>query len=621
MTRRPFRPRRAPRSMGPRHPAPPSVTALPAPLPLPLSPEQGAALQRLTDGLDGAALWWLSGYAAGLARARAGTASPSAPAAETSAAARLTVVYGSQTGNARRVAEALVARAREAGLPVRLARADGYPLRELKDERWLVVVISTQGDGDPPDDARAWVEHLASARAPRLPALRFAVFGLGDSSYPRFCAVARAIDARLEALGATRWLPRAEADVDVDRTATPWLQQALDAAREALRTAAPLATVTPLRPPPAPAATRERPFAAAVLVNQRITGRDSDRDVRHLELALEGSGLRYEPGDALGVWPRNPPGLVDALLAALRLDGDTPVTHDGDTLPLREWLLARRELTRLTRPFLQAHAERARDPAPVRTLADDPSAFAAALADWQTLDLALAHPADWDAHALVAALRPLAPRLYSIASSMKAVGEEAHLAVAHVRYRRGDDERFGAASHFLAAAQEGATVPAFVESNERFRLPADATRDVVMIGAGTGVAPFRGFVQERAADGAAGRNWLLFGNPHFRSDFLYQLEWQQALREGTLHRLDLAFSRDGAQKRYVQHRLRECGRELFAWLDGGAHLYVCGATRMARDVDAALQALIAEHAGLDADGARDYLLRLQAEGRYARDVY
>ena len=244
------------------------------------------------------------------------------------------------------------------------------------------------------------------------------------------------------------------------------------------------------------------------------------------------------------------------------------------------------------------------------------------MADSQIIDLLHDHPGAWTAEALVEALRPLQPRLYSIASSRKAVGDEAHLTVAHVEYQRGDATRWGAASHFLAAREEGAQVQVYIEHNERFRLPADGAKDIIMIGPGTGVAPFRAFVQEREAVAAAGRNWLFFGNPHAREDFLYQVEWQDALKRGALHRLDLAFSRDQATKIYVQHRLREQARELFAWLENGAHLYVCGdATRMAKDVHAALLDVIAVQGGKSAEDANDYLNALQAQGRYARDVY
>jgi sulfite reductase (NADPH) flavoprotein alpha-component len=539
--------------------------------------------------------------------------------AETAVSARLSIVYGSQTGNAKRLAEELSRQAEGSGLSVRLLRADAYPLRELKDERLLYVVISTQGDGDPPDDARGFVEHLLGKRAPALKSLKFAVLGLGDSSYPRFNATGRQIDERLAELGAQRLFDRGEADLDIETVATPWLSRALDKARDELKSSAPLATVTALRPAGASPWSREKPFAAELLANQRLTGRGSRKDVRHLEVSLEGSGLSYLPGDALGVWPRNPAPLVEAVLAELSLDANAPV--EGTALGLL--LTEKRELTRLARPFVQKHAERAGSEALARLLLPENSeAFANLLATHQLVDLLQAFPATWSAADLVAALRPLAPRLYSIASSQAAVGAEAHLTVDHLAWESPGGRRWGAASHLLASSEEGARLPVFIESNDRFRLPRDGSRDVIMIGPGTGVAPFRGFVQERAAAGASGRNWLLFGNPHARHDFLYQLEWQQALKSGQLARLDLAFSRDQADKVYVQHRLREHGRELYGWLEDGAHLYVCGdATRMARDVEAALLDVIATHAGKDPDASRDYLSALQQQGRYARDVY
>jgi sulfite reductase (NADPH) flavoprotein alpha-component len=290
---------------------------------------------------------------------------------------------------------------------------------------------------------------------------------------------------------------------------------------------------------------------------------------------------------------------------------------------LRQWLGSKRELTRLTRPFVASLAAQARSDELNGLLAPGQQAnLSQLLNEQQVIDLLSQYRADWSGVELVAALRALTPRLYSIASSQKHVGDEVHLTVAHVEYDNGQGTRWGAASHQLADSAEGDRLPVFIEHNERFRLPADASRDVIMIGPGTGVAPFRGFLQERAAIAATGRHWLLFGNPHFRTDFLYQVEWQQALKDGRLQRLDLAFSRDQSQKVYVQHRLREHGRELFAWLESGAHVYVCGdATRMARDVHAALLDAIAEHGGKSAEDANDYLNDLQQQGRYARDVY
>ncbi|HJR74422.1 MAG TPA: assimilatory sulfite reductase (NADPH) flavoprotein subunit [Luteimonas sp.] len=598
-------------------------SAVPSPSPLPFSEEEADLLARLTERLDSERLWWLSGYAAGLARAdrsQPRTLQAVPAAAPEPAAQPLTIVYGSQTGNAQRVAESLAQRAQDAGLPVRLLRADAYPLRELKQERHLYLVISTQGDGDPPDDARGLVEFIAGRRAPELKQLKYAVLALGDSSYPQFCVVGRALDERLAALGATRLFDRGEADLDIDTVAAPWTQRALDAAAEAHKTQTPSATVTPLRTTAHVGASREKPFAAEVLANQRIAL--GGKDVRHIELSLADSGLRYEPGDALGLWPRNPPALVSAVLETLSLDGDETLTVAGQTLPLRDWLSEKRELTKLARPFVARHAERTGDAGLQALLAPE---NAGTLGHWlegrQVIDLLRTQPAAWSAEALVEAMRPLLPRLYSIASSQKTVGDEAHLTVAHVEYVAADGSaRWGAASHLLAGSGEGERLPVYIERNERFRLPADAARDIVMIGPGTGVAPFRGFVQERAAVGAAGRNWLFFGNTRFRDDFLYQLEWQRALKSGQLQRLDLAFSREKAgAKTYVQHRLREQGRELYAWFENGAHLYVCGGIAMGKDVHAALLDIVAAQRGRDA--AEEYLSALQQQGRYARDVY
>ena len=614
---------------------------MPAALPLPadLLPEGRAEiLDRLTDGLGGEALWWLSGYAAGLARARrAGLthlAAPDTPAATVSAL-RATVVYGSQTGNARRAAEHVVARLRDTGLEVRLFGAADYPLRELKSETLLLVVISTQGDGDPPDEARTFVEHLLGPRAPRLDGLRFGVLGLGDSSYPKFCEVGRVLDARLAGLGGERWLARGDADLDIDDVAAPWTDAAVEAAR-ALAPTRSLATVTPLRPAVARAFDRDAPFAAPVLAVQKITARDARRDVRHVELSLEGSGLAYEPGDALGIRPSNDGALVDEVLDVLALDGDLPVSLKGREHPLRHWLAHERELTRLSRPFVARHAERSGDATLATLLGEGHEADLARLLERvQPVDLLRRHPGAWTADDLVAALRPLTPRLYSIASSPLEVGEEAHLTVAHVAYEADGRARRGVASGLLARSVPGDTLPVFIERNERFRLPSDGRRDVLMIGPGTGVAPFRGFVQHRAQLGASGRNWLVFGAPHARTDFLYQLEWQQALRRGQLHRLDVAFSRDPGNLRkvrqtlgtatrgpfYVQHRLHEQGRDVYAWLEGGAHLYVCGAVAMSKDVHAALVDIVAAHGGRSREDAAAWLDGLVAEGRYARDVY
>ncbi len=585
-------------------------------------------LRQLTEDLDTQSLSWLSGYFAGLAShgpAAAPAQKLAALAATPAAAPRpLTILYGSQTGNAKRVAEALFEQVRARGLNARLLRADRYTTRELKDEQLLYIVISTQGDGEPPDDAIGFVEFLGSRRAPKLPSLSYAVLGLGDSSYPSFCGIARQLDERLSELGATRVHEVGLADLDIDTIAKPWTQKALEQAQAVLKQAdtPPSASVTPLHPK-ASRYSREAPFEAELLLNQPITAPESGKDVRHLELSLEGSQLAYQPGDALGVWPVQSESLVTEVLQTLGLDGEARVLLADVERPLKEWLGEHRELTQLTRPFLQVHAELSQSEELAAVLEPDRSdAFRELVSTHQLVDVLRKYPAAWTAEALVKALRPLAPRLYSIASSQSCVDEEVHLTVANVGYEFEGNARSGAASGYLSRLAEGERLRIFIEENSRFRLPVDPSRDVIMIGPGTGVAPFRAFVQERAANGANGRNWLFFGNPRFDSDFLYQTEWQAALRDGQLHRLDLAFSRDQEKKIYVQDRLLERAADVYAWIQGGAHIYVCGdANRMAKDVHQTLQQIARQEGGLDPSQARHWLDELAAQGRYARDVY
>jgi sulfite reductase (NADPH) flavoprotein alpha-component len=605
-----------------------NVTALPVG---PLDAERSELLLRVVEGLEPATLHWLSGFAAGVAHerlnARAGGAAVPvvAPASRPEATGRLTIVYGSQTGNAKRIAERLGRAAESAGLAARVYASGSYPLKDLAKERLLVVVVSTQGDGDPPDDARGFLEFIASRRAPKLEQLSYSVLALGDSSYPKYCETGRQLDERLAGLGAKRLLDRVDCDVDYEKPAASWLDRVVTGARDVLG-GPQVATVTRLRTSPIePQFSREQPFAAEVLVNQAITARGATKDVRHLELNLAGSGLTYSPGDALGVWHENPPAVVNEVLQALQLDGEQAIEIDGANKPLREWLATGRELTRVTRPFITQQAERSGDAGLAAVLQPGHEAeLRRTLKDLQVIDLLQRHPGRWEAQAFVQALRPLAPRLYSIASSQEAVGEEAHLTVAVVDYELDRKRRVGAASSHLASlTTEQSKARVFIEHNARFRLPNDASRDVIMIGPGTGVAPFRGFVQHREAQGATGRNWLFFGARHFQNEFLYQAEWQEAVKKGVLTRLDLAFSRDRSIPReYVQDRLRRVGKDLYAWLENGAYLYVCGdAEQMAPDVNAALVDVVAAHGDRKREEAEAYVRRLADERRYLRDVY
>ncbi|MGH8130275.1 MAG: assimilatory sulfite reductase (NADPH) flavoprotein subunit [Steroidobacteraceae bacterium] len=589
----------------------------------PLDPARVELLGRLVDGLDAPALQWLSGYAAGLAAGRGGAAQLAVPAVEVAASPLATIVYGSHTGNGRRVAEFLATRLSAIGIHARLLRAGEYPLRQLAEERRLFVVMSTHGDGDPPDDARAFCEFLFGRRAPHLPSLEFAVLALGDASYPRYCEIGRRIDERLAELGATRLYDRTDCDVDFESPAATWSARAFDLLQQ-VRPAVTAERVAVLRPVVAtPVWSREKPFAAELLANQRITVGEGVRDVRHIELSLAGSGLRYEPGDALGVFAENPSETVAAVLAAAQLDGSQSVERGGEIRAMSNWLQKRLEITRVARPLIAAVAERSGSTELGELLKPGKEeALRNLMLQSQLPDLLEHYPADWDAVTLVSTLRPLVPRLYSVASSMKEVGEEIHLTVARLDSGGDGSARPGAASHFLATRNDGAAISVYVEPNPRFRLPADPSYDIIMIGPGTGVAPYRGFVQERAAIGAQGRNWLFFGARRLSRDFLYQIEWQRELKRGTLTRLDLSFSRDGGERIYVQRRIAEAGRDLYDWIESGATIYVCGdATGMAPDVHTALAEVIEQHGGVAAETARERLDRLGADGRYLRDVY
>lgn len=619
----------------------------------PIPEDRRPLLQQLVTELNREQLMFLSGYFAGAAAASpagipaytenlpgaharapqpqlspvpAGV-TPIAPAAAATPALALTVISASHTGNGRKISEKLVAAVQALGVPARMVKAGDFNPRELAKEKLLYIVISTHGDGDPPDEARALYEFLGTKRAPQLPELQYSVLALGDTSYPKFCEAGRIVDERLAKLGAKRILPRVDCDVDFEKLAQTWADDALARVRDLKAKSAPAPaqafTTGYAQPAAAPARaeiTRSNPVVAEVLANQRIVGRGALREVRHVEIAMPGLGNFYQPGDALGIIHRNPDAAIEAVLKATKLDGSATVTHDGKAHTLHEWLRDERELTRIARPLLVQVAKQAN--ADITPLLGNAQAMAALTANCQVSDVLSSYPAEWTPEALVAALRPVTGRVYSIASSPAAVGDEAHLTVAVVGSDTDRKLLSGAASNYVVNTAVDANVSIWIERNERFRVPADTSRDMIMVGPGTGVAPFRGFLQEREATGATGKNWLFFGGRSLYHDFLYQLEWQQALKRKSLHRVDVAFSRDQVEKIYVQHRIKQAGKELFAWLQNGAYFYVCGdATSMAPDVHAALLDVAREHGGLDADDAQSWVADLTADGRYLRDVY
>ena len=551
------------------------------------------------------------------------TAAEIRPQAIASAPANsLTVLYGSQTGNGEGVAKELAERARSQGFDVDLISLAEYKPTKLKRETLVTFVVSTHGEGDPPDDAELFHEFLLSKKAPRLAGLKYSVLALGDSSYINYCETGREFDVRLAELGAVRLAPIVECDLDYEAPATGWSENIVARLPGLLDAGA---VVPQLRPIETIAKfDKRRPFAAEVLVNQKITGRRSSKDVRHIELSLEGSGLNYEPGDSLAVLVQNPPALVGQLIDLFGFAAETRVTINDQELSVEYALTRKLEITALNLGFLRSWAEIA-DSRVLRGLftAEQNSSLAEFVATHQIIDVVRRYPAELDAQTFVATLRKLSPRSYSIASSASANPDEVHLSVAAVRYDTFGSKHWGAASTHLAdRVAEGDTVPVYVESNSRFRLPANDNASIIMIGPGTGVAPFRAFVEERAERNASGGNWLFYGDRTFSEDFLYQLEWQRHLQHGRLDKLDVAFSRDQDEKVYVQDRLRENAAEVFAWIEAGAYIYVCGdAKNMAGDVHDALIDVIAEHGAIDRDAAEQYLRELRRAGRYQRDVY
>ncbi|WP_339144175.1 assimilatory sulfite reductase (NADPH) flavoprotein subunit [Pseudoalteromonas galatheae] len=594
----------------------------------PLTHEQLQKLQGLVGELNPIQQAWVSGYLAATANSAAlsGIAGQAAVGADESAP--LTILFGSQTGNAKGVANQIKAQAEARGLTTKLVNMADYKPANLKKEKFLVIAVSTYGEGEPPEDAEALHEFLAGKKAPKLEGVKQAVIGLGDSSYEFFCQTAKDFEARLAALGAEIVVPRADLDVDYEAEAEAWIAQALDALEPALKAQQQAGggnvISMPFGAPQAAASqyTKQNPFAAELSVVQKITGRNSSKDVRHIEISLEGSDITYQPGDSLGVYFLNDPQEVAAVIDVLKLDKAQTVKIGELTVSLETALIEHLELTQSYPGFVEKYAI-ATGNEELSALTNDKAALRAYIEERQIFDVIKQNPANIEAQALVDCCRKLQARLYSIASSQAEVEEEVHLTVGLVEFDTFGEKHFGGCSGYLAnRAEEGTKVKVFSEHNDNFRLPADNATPVIMVGPGTGIAPFRAFLQEREARDAEGENWLFFGNPHFTEDFLYQVEIQKYVKSGLLTHVDLAFSRDQAEKIYVQDRLREKGEAVFAWLEKGAHFYVCGdASRMAKDVHQALIDIIKTHGGKDDEQAEQYLKALRSANRYQKDVY
>lgn len=599
------------------------------PIASPLNDQQISSLQQTVSELSSQQLAWVSGYFWGLAQNQPNTAvtpiAQATAAVSAKPAGKLSIIFASQTGNAKGVAEALEQEAKAEGIAVELFDASDYKGKNLAKETHVIIVASTNGEGEAPDNAIELHEFLQSKKAPKLSNLQYGVIALGDSSYEFFCQTGKDFDAYLSKLGATPFINRLDCDVDYEAPAAEWRKNALGKVKDTLSSGTE-ADVVQL--PVSQAATahspynKQNPYTATLLTSQKITGRDSGKDVRHIEIDLEGSGLTYQPGDALGVWFENSSELANAILGKVGLSGVETVEVDGESLSIHSALVSKYEITTSNPQLITKFAELS-DSKKLQKLVEDKDKLREYSANTQIVDVLAEKKTKLTADELIGLLRRLTPRLYSIASSQEEVDEEVHLTVALVEYEQNDEKRYGGASSFLAQRlEEGDEVKVFVEHNNNFKLPEDDSTPIIMVGPGTGIAPFRSFIQERENRDAEGKNWLFFGDRTFTQDFLYQVEWQKYLKSGVLSRLDVAFSRDQVEKVYVQHRILENAAQVWQWIQEGAYIYVCGdATRMAKDVHDALVIVAEQEGKMPRDDAEQFINDLRKAKRYQRDVY
>ncbi len=591
----------------------------PLPKNAPFSAEDQAFLNQLVQRSTPLQRSWLSGFLAGLDAAQGGAG---AAAAVQAVAQRprvpLTILYGSESGNAEALAYKAKKLAGKLNCDAKVVDMGDIDVASLTKSKNLAVYISTWGEGDPPQRAVDFYKDLMSDAAPRLDGVKYAVLALGDTAYVNFCETGKKIDARLSELGATRIHDRIDLDLDFAKGAAAWTDALLEKFSPAVE--APSATVVHVDfksvaaddEPAEPLYTADDPAEAEVSALVNLNGSGSTRETYHVELAVEADGFTYEPGAAIGVLPENDPALAAEVARAVGLDGDA-------SLVLK--IAKGYDVTTLSRATVDAYAKLT-GRTDVAKLTDA-EALAKFSADRQLVDLLSTYPEKLTAEQLLGLLRPLPGRLYSVASSIKAHPGEAHLLIGAVRWESHGRKRGGVASTYFADRRKvGDKVRIYVKPNRHYALPADGNRPIIMIGAGTGVAPYRGFIEERVETGAQGKSWLFFGERNYTNDFLYQLEWQEHLASGALTKIDVAFSRDQPEKIYVQHRLWEQRKDLLAWLEEGAHLYVCGDEKgMAKDVDNTVIRILAEPLKGDEDAGRAKLKELTKAGRYQRDVY
>lgn len=564
---------------------------------------------------------WLNGYLAAMFPEEGG----GAPLAAAKPKPRVLLMYGSQSGNAEGLAEEYAEQLVAAGYEAPVYCLDEFEEVDLSKEKALLIMTSTWGDGDPPDNAIDFWKAISDDSYPRIEGLSYSVLALGDSNYIDFCGAGKAFDERLAALGATPLVPRVDCDVDFEEPAAGWFEQVAVTLKDVLGGAESDESAPATETKAAPKFSKKNPFVAMLKANEKLNTDGSPKDNRHFEIDLAESGLAYEVGDVLGVIPENCPDLVADLISALGFaaDAETPLP-DGGVAPLSEALGKHYDLRTVNKALLETWLGLSSSEQLEALLADeDVTVVQNYLWGREVIDLLIEHPCSFESPAdFVSHLRKINPRLYSISSSPKAHPGEVHLTVAKVEYESQGRIRKGVCSSFLADRCNGGGVRVYVQGAKHFKPPTDPTRPMIMVGPGTGIAPFRAFLEEREVLGEPGPNWLFFGNPHSETDYFYKSQLEGMKEKGVLTKLDLAWSRDQAEKVYVQDKMRENGAELWKWLDDGGHFYVCGdAKRMAKDVDHALHEVISEHGGYSPEAAADYVAAMKKEKRYQRDVY
>lgn len=589
----------------------------------PFNEEQVKLLNELLPKLTIEQKIWLNGYLSAPQATLEALVEDALPAVEP-ITKTMTILYGSQTGNSQGLAEKYASALKAQNVDVTISSLGKFKATNLKKITNLLLIVSTHGEGDPPDQAIQFYEFLHSKRAPKLEHLHYSVLALGDSSYEFFCKTGKDFDEQFAKLGAKRIVPRTDCDVDYDDAAAQWF---LAVEKEFLQqTTAVTATAKQTKENQGlgdSTYSRKNPFYAEVLENINLNGRGSNKETRHLELSIEGANFHFEPGDSIGIQPENDEQLVSALLTALEFNPETEVTVLDEAITIKQALQKKLEITVLSKPLLEKVSAYTKHPEFLKLL-EEPNAWKDYAEGRDLLDVVEDFaPFTWSAQQFVEMLRKIPARLYSIASSQKANSEEVHLTISKVSYETNGRQRLGVCSGSISERiQPGDTLPIYVHKNPNFRLPENEDTPIIMIGAGTGVAPYRAFLEEREELGIEGKAWLIFGDQHFVTDFLYQTDWQRWLASGTLSQMHVAFSRDTEKKVYVQHKLQEHAASFYEWLQQGAVIYVCGDKKsMAADVDATIHQIIEQQGQKTPEEAKSFVKELKQQKRYQRDVY